>query len=69
MNGKIKAGVKTSEFWASLAASVFGVLTILGVVGQAEATEAVKSIEIIAGSLITAVSTGMYALSRGKAKE
>ena len=63
-----KSGYKTTEFWVSLATSAFGVLVALGFVSQVEATELINSVEVIAGSLITAISTGIYAISRGKAK-
>lgn len=64
----MKSGIKTTEFWASLAASVLGILTTLGVFTPAQAGELAQGAASIAGAVITAGPIVGYALSRGKAK-
>lgn len=64
----MKNGIKTTEFWSSLAASGFGILTTLGLFTQAQAGEMTQAVTAIAGAIITAVPIVGYAISRGKAK-
>lgn len=64
----MKPGIKTSEFWASLATSLFGVATTLGLLTPEQAGTLVQSVTAIAGAVITAAPIVGYALSRGRAK-
>lgn len=65
----IKSGMKTTEFWVSLAGGIFGVLVTLGVFTPDQAADLTKSIGEIAGGIITAISAASYAISRGIAKK
>lgn len=65
------AGMKTTEFWLSLAVALTGLLVALGVIGPDEAeiaNEWVAGVVQAAGVLVMAISSGMYASSRGTAK-
>lgn len=60
-----KPGIKTSEFWLTLAALVLGALTSTGVIGEAEAGEIGDQ---LAGFIPGAVALGVYIWSRAKIK-
>ncbi len=66
---EIKAGMKTTEFWVSLAGGLFGVMVTLGVFTADQAAELTNSVGDMAGGVITAVSAAGYAISRGLAKK
>lgn len=68
MNETIKSGWKTTEFWVSLATSIFGVLVTTGVFTPEQAGDLVSSVGQIAGGLITVVASAAYAISRAKTK-
>jgi len=69
MNNTIKSGVKTTEFWVSLATSIFGVLVTLGYFSADQATDLVNTVQQFAGAVITAVTAASYGISRGLAKK
>lgn len=68
MNNSMKTGYKTTEFWVSIATAVFGLLTTTGVFTPDQASDLTQSVGTISGAVITAVSTGIYAISRAKTK-
>lgn len=63
-----KPGWKSTEFYASIGTAALGVGVLLGYVNQTEASDLIKAVSTISGSLISAISIAGYALSRGKAK-
>ena len=65
----IKSGVKTTEFWVSLAGGIFGVMVTLGVFTADQAADLTRTVGEIAGGIITAISAAGYAVSRGIAKK
>lgn len=67
MNEPVK-GWKTSEFWKAIAFSLTGLLVTLGVFTPEQSSDLVAAVEKFSGAIITAVSTGTYAISRGLAK-
>ena len=69
MNNKIKSGIKTTEFWVSLASGVFGILVTLGYFTPEQANDIINSVQEFSGAIITAVAAASYAISRGLAKK
>lgn len=69
MNSSIKSGMKTTEFWVSLATGIFGVLVTTGVFSPEQAAEMTQSVADLSGAIITAVAAASYGISRGLAKK
>jgi hypothetical protein len=63
-----KPGLKTTEFWVSLATALAGVGAMLGYFTPAESSTITQSVTTAIGGLMTTLSTVMYAFSRGKVK-
>lgn len=61
----VKPGIRSTEFWTSLATSVGGLLALFGIGVPAEAVEPIVQ---GAGALTAAGAQIGYALSRGNAK-
>ncbi len=64
-----KPGIKTTEFWVSILASVMGLLVTTGVFDAGQASEISGAIIKCGGAVITAVATAGYAYSRAIAKK
>lgn len=60
----MKSGIKTTEFWLSLAATLLGLLVSLGLIGPEDMDAILKVLALILGFLPLAA----YNLSRGLAK-
>jgi len=69
MNESIKSGIKTTEFWVSLATGIFGVLVTIGFFTPEQANDLIDSVREFSGAIITAISVASYAISRGLAKK
>ena len=65
----MKAGIKTSEFWASVVVSLLGVLVALGVINPDQQKVLTNSVHQITGAIMAAVPIVGYAISRGHAKK
>lgn len=64
-------GMKTSEFYISVAVAFFGVLVALGVIGPDQADIAadwVGGVVQAVGGLVAAIAVGGYSISRGISK-
>ena len=64
----IKAGYKTTEFWAMVSSIIFGLLVASGKLSSSQPDKILEYINNIMGSGVTLVTTASYILSRGKAK-
>lgn len=64
----MKTGWKSSEFWRSLAAEIFGALTVLGVTTPDIQSQMVESAGMITGGLIMALPAIGYIFGRSKVK-
>ena len=69
MNDKIKEGYKSTEFWVSVAAAIMGVAMALGFMTADDVDSWTAIIKEFSGAIITAISVGSYAVSRGIAKK
>ncbi len=66
--GTIKSGIKTSEFWVSIATAICGLLVTLGVFSADQSSDLIQAVGTFSGAVILAISTGAYAISRSKSK-
>ena len=64
----MKPGVKTSEFWVSLAGLLGGLAALFGVIPQETVGDLQGAIGQVAGGVIAGLSALGYAMSRGKVK-
>lgn len=64
----MKAGWKTTEFWASISTALIGVLVLFGFFTQADAGEFVNGVNNIVGGVMSIAPIIGYSLSRGRAK-
>jgi len=64
----VKPGIKTTEFWMTLAANLVGILILTGVFTPVAAAAYLILAEKVCGLLIMAVPLGLYIYSRVKAK-
>ena len=69
MTDKIKTGYTTTEFWMALATSIFGVAMALGFMTAEDVDSWTQIVKEFSGAIITVVSVGSYAVSRGIAKK
>lgn len=65
---KAKAGIKTTEFWATMIAQLVGVAALFGWLTPNEASEAQAGATAVAGGILQGLSAFGYAQSRGNAK-
>lgn len=63
-----KPGIKTTEFWMTLAANIVGILLLTGIFTPVAAAAYLILAEKVCGLLIIAVPLGLYIYSRIKAK-
>jgi hypothetical protein len=64
----VKPGIRTTEFWLSLAALIFGGLALFGVISPDDVEPATQAVGQIAGGVITILAIFGYTVSRGLAK-
>jgi len=64
----VKPGIKTTEFWMTLAANIIGILILAGVFTPVAAAAYLILAEKVCGLLLLAVPIGLYIYSRIKAK-
>jgi hypothetical protein len=57
-------GVQTSEFWQSSIAALVGVLVMAGVIHPEHASEVTATMQVIAGAVLTLVTTVGYLYTR-----
>jgi len=65
---KTKPGIKTTEFWMTIAANLVGILILTGVFTPVAAAVYLILAEKVCGLLLMAVPIGFYIYSRVKAK-
>ncbi len=63
-----KPGIKTTEFWATLASMVVGIMTMMGVFTPAEASIMTTGLGQIIGGVFTVIPVVGYIWSRAKVK-
>ena len=63
-----KPGIKTTEFWMTIAANLVGILILTGVFTPVAAAVYLILAEKVCGLLLMAVPIGLYIYSRIKAK-
>ena len=68
MPKKAKAGIRTTEFWATLVAQLVGIAALLGWLTPDQASEVQAGATAVAGGLLQGLSAFGYAQSRGTAK-
>lgn len=66
--GKDKPGWKTTEFWGSLGAELFGALTVLGITTPEVQSSIVEAIGMITGGIIMVIPAIGYIFGRSKVK-
>jgi len=64
-----KPGIKTTEFWVSILASVMGILVTTGVFDAGQANEISGAVVKCGGAVLTAISAAGYAYSRAITKK
>jgi len=63
-----KPGIKTTEFWMTIAANIVGILILTGVFTPVAAAAYLLLAEKVCGVLIMGIPLGLYIYSRVKAK-
>lgn len=68
MTNNIKAGVRTTEFYVTLASLLAGVAAMLGWLSPEQADAVPKAVGQVAGGVIAGAAALGYTVSRGMAK-
>ena len=66
---EVKPGLKTTEFYVSIATAALGVCTLLGLFTPEESSTMMTAVSSCIGGGMTVIATVGYAWSRAKAKE
>lgn len=56
--------IKTAEFWTALVANIVGLVVLFGGVTQDQGTELTKQLQIMAGAIMSVLSTLGYVRAR-----
>jgi murein DD-endopeptidase MepM/ murein hydrolase activator NlpD len=66
---EIKPGWQSTEFWATLATAIVGILALAGKIDPADSDDLIKAIIAIAGGVITIITSVTYVISRSQLKK